>query len=50
MQFQPHVIEVGDVGHLGLVAGDFNEDGSIDLAVGNCSGPDWGTIWWNGDR
>jgi len=50
MQFQPHVIEVGEVGHLGLVAGDFNEDGSIDLAVGNCRGPDWSTIWWNGDR
>jgi hypothetical protein len=50
MQFQPHVIEVGAVGHLGLVAGDFNEDGSIDLAVGNCRGSDWGTIWWNGDR
>ena len=47
LKFEPHAIETGTVGHLGLVAGDFDENGSIDLAVGDSPGRGWGSLWWN---
>ncbi len=47
LTFQPHALEVGTVGHLGLVAGDFDENGTIDLAVGDSPGQGWGSLWWN---
>lgn len=47
LTFQPHVIEAGTVGHLGLVAGDFDDNGTTDLAVGDSPGHGWGSVWWN---
>lgn len=47
LTFQPHAIEAGTVGHLGLVAGDFDDNGTTDLAVGDSPGHGWGSVWWN---
>ncbi|MEZ5944556.1 MAG: VCBS repeat-containing protein [Planctomycetaceae bacterium] len=46
-QFEVHSLEVGTIGHLGLVTGDFNEDGRVDIALGDSPGQGWGAIWWN---
>lgn len=48
--FEPHAIETGTVGHLGLVAGDFDGNGTTDLAVGDSPGHGWGNLWWNEHR
>jgi len=45
--FIPHSIEKSKTGHLTVTAGDFNQDGQIDLAVGNYPGQHWGAVWWN---
>lgn len=51
-EFTPRILEVGKCDHAALEAGDFDEDGDIDLAVGNYSAdpeitlPDL-SIWWN---
>ena len=50
LTFQPHALEAGTVGHLGLVAGDFDGNGTIDLAVGDSPGHGWGSLWWNDHR
>lgn len=47
LTFQVHPLETGTIGHLGLAAGDFDGNGTIDLAVGDSPGQGWGTIWWN---
>ncbi len=47
LTFQPHAIETATVGHLGLVAGDFDGNGTVDLAVGDSPGNGWGNLWWN---
>lgn len=46
-KFVPHSIEKGTIGHLGLTSGDFDGNGTIDLAVGDSPGAGWGAIWWN---
>lgn len=46
-KFVPHSIEKGTIGHLGLTSGDFDGNGTIDLAVGDSPGSGWGAIWWN---
>ena len=50
LKFQPHALEAGTVGHLSLVAGDFDNNGTIDLAVGDSPGYGWGSLWWNDRR
>ncbi len=50
LKFQSHALEAGTVGHLGLVAGDFDNNGTIDLAVGDSPGHGWGSLWWNDRR
>lgn len=49
-EFRPHAIEVGTVGHLGLTAGDFDGNGTVDIAVGDSPGQGWGKLWWNERR
>ncbi|TWU15855.1 FG-GAP repeat protein [Allorhodopirellula heiligendammensis] len=51
-QFEPSKIESGHYDHISLEVGDFDGDGTVDIAVGNflrqgsAETPDL-TIWWN---
>ncbi len=45
--FVSHSVEKSKTGHLTITAGDFDQDGRTDLAVGNYPGPHWGAVWWN---
>ena len=49
-EFVRHSLERSELGHLALCAGDFDGDGDVDLASGECGGASWMTIWWNEGR
>jgi hypothetical protein len=51
-QFRPHELEHDEAMHATLAVGDFDDDGDVDLAVGNYFPRsrlvrDWLTVWWN---
>lgn len=48
-QFDRHRINGADDGYVALELGDFNGDGTLDLATGRFqeSSREWMTIWWN---
>jgi hypothetical protein len=47
-KFRPHQIQYGSSGYLALTSGDFNADGTPDLAAGqfqSSGGPNWISLW-----
>ncbi len=46
-EFVPHVVENSSSGHLAIATGDFDNNGRVDICVGNYLGEEWGAIWWN---
>ena len=53
-QFERHSLERSGDGHMSVAAGDFNNDGNLDLAVGEASfdpsARRWLTVYWNRGR
>lgn len=47
LEFAAKSLATGKTGHLGLTMGDFDGNGTVDLAAGDSPGSGWGSIWWN---